>query len=341
MKKSHPHPSTSANPEPLYAKVNKPHRGQGPSRPEEPVYADLDFERRRGQHSRQLEETVYAAVAAGGNGRRSPRQSEEIVYADLDFERRGGQHSRQLEETVYAAVAAGGNGRRSPRQSEETVYADLDFERRGGQHPRQPEETVYAAVAAGGNGRRSPQPSQEATRAAAHPGRSTPPLGDINKELKRHVGVRYGEEKISHLCAIVYGNPDALKEKLNSIIENPGTGEEVLWDLASNPQSVGKLAGRKVFGIKSPKRRQAEGEFNSLCSAFEKHVNIVEKVRNDIERQYRKHKGPENTREQQVEREEQVKVKSHHHTREKQPTVPEQSRQPRKAAHSKGMAFAM
>ncbi|WP_375623715.1 BID domain-containing T4SS effector [Bartonella sp. TT119HLJHH] len=115
MKKHHPHPS--ANPEALYAKVNKPTRGnpRGPTPEEEVTYATVgSVSPSRGRHHNQRQretETDYTTVAP-------PKREEEVTYASVSSVTPSsrGRHpdrGRESPETDYTTVAPQQRGRPS------------------------------------------------------------------------------------------------------------------------------------------------------------------------------------------------------------------------------------
>ncbi|UNF53233.1 BID domain-containing T4SS effector [Bartonella krasnovii] len=54
-------------------------------------------------------------------------------------------------------------------------------------------------------------------------------------------------EEIRFLCEKVYGNRLILEQRIEEVRENPSMGEQLLWDVTEKPQSISKLAGRKVL----------------------------------------------------------------------------------------------
>ncbi|EJF82371.1 hypothetical protein MCU_01523 [Bartonella elizabethae Re6043vi] len=124
MKKHHPHPS--ANPEALYAQVNKQNRGnqRRPNPEEEVLYASVNTidPLSRGRHHNQKHqesETDYTTVAPS-------KREEEVVYASVSTAAplsRGGHHHQRREgpETDYTEVSPQQRGRPSPTADQITV----------------------------------------------------------------------------------------------------------------------------------------------------------------------------------------------------------------------------
>ncbi|EJF86807.1 BID domain-containing T4SS effector [Candidatus Bartonella washoeensis] len=298
--------------EPLYATVNKPHRTHHtPPTPE-------------------TEEVTYADVSTTGRGR-------------------GQSPHHHPEEPVYAEVSTTGRGRRqSPHHPEEPVYADVSTTGDRRQHPHHhPGETVYAEVSTtGGRGQHPHHPSQAAQAEAAGAGRApTPPRSakdEITRNLLQSTDFQYGVAEVQYWCNIVYGNRHAYNEQLSQVLDNPKAGKQILWKLAADPESGGKLAGRQMVGIKSPDRKKAEEGFGPLCAAFERHVDTTQKLYKDFAQQQEKQHSQERDRSPES------KVHRHHHHHhhhhrggEREQRSQQQQEQQRRSPSPKGMAHAM
>ncbi|WP_273758619.1 BID domain-containing T4SS effector [Bartonella sp. AU55XJBT] len=101
--------------------------------------------------------------------------------------------------------------------------------------------------------------------------RSQEQKASLNTMERELLLVAYQEE-IRFLCKKVYGDRLILNERIEGIKENPAIGEQLLWDVKENPQSISKLAGRKVLGIKNHARKQAEDTLPNLCEAISGYV---------------------------------------------------------------------
>ncbi len=111
---------------------------------------------------------------------------------------------------------------------------------------------------------RQPKPSQE--RKAS-----------INTMEKKLLLEAYHEE-IRFLCKKTFGDRLILESRIEAIKENPNMGEQLLWDVTKKPQSISKLAGRKVLGIKNGARKQAEETLSPLYAAIEGFVYTAKYV---------------------------------------------------------------
>ncbi|WP_208434409.1 BID domain-containing T4SS effector [Bartonella taylorii] len=241
----------ASNIEDLYAKVNKPRREQHSPQQEETIYAP----------QRPLENPYDRLGERPSNGRRA----EKLVnpYAITDLEQDGWLDSQSLENPLYDGVGGDVHGERHPHKPEH-IYAELDFSANGEQSFEKLENPIYEGV---GTGRTTPPRT---------------PKDEITSKLLQNTAFQYGVRETQEWCKVVYGNEHALNHQLAQILENPQEGEKVLWSLAENPESVGKLAGRQMLGIKSLDRKQAEDGFSPLYAALESHVETAKKLHKDF-----------------------------------------------------------
>ncbi|WP_406604127.1 BID domain-containing T4SS effector [Bartonella gliris] len=164
---------------------------------------------------------------------------------------------------------------------------------------------------------------------------------------------RYGAQ-IKHWCTVVFGNAGVLQEKMQDILKDPTVGEQIAWDLAANPTSFHKLAGRNICGFKTHARRHAENGLSHLTNAVENYANAVKLAKEDIlqrdqERQNRQEQSAELDKNLQKQQELSHSSEGHKHATAKWQEVAETSRhehqrepdvRPRKASAPKAMAFA-
>ncbi|WP_273755177.1 BID domain-containing T4SS effector [Bartonella sp. MM73XJBT.G] len=105
----------------------------------------------------------------------------------------------------------------------------------------------------------------------------------FNTMEKEFLLIAYHEE-IRFLCEKVYGDRLILEQRIEEIRENPPMGEQLLWDVRENPQSISKLAGRKVLGIKSHARKEAEETLPNLSEAINGFVYTSKYIQENISR---------------------------------------------------------
>ncbi|WP_375666327.1 BID domain-containing T4SS effector [Bartonella sp. TT121SHDZB] len=319
MKKHHPHPS--ANPEALYATVNKPTRGnqRGPTPEEEVLYATVDSvspSRGRGHNQRPQEsETDYTEVAP-------PKREAEVTYASVSSisPSRGKHHNQrqQESETDYTTIAP-------PKREAEVTYASVSSisPSRGKHHNQrqQESETDYTTVAPQQRGRPSSSLTTE----------------QISVMLLKNPQVRAYAEEVVHWGQVVYGNDTIFQEHLQGILKDPTKGKDLSNQLAENPESMHRLAGRSTLGLKNQTRKAAEEGFKPLVDAIDGYTKAVENATEQLLHTPMAEQRRRQENSQQVERHHHHR---HHHTRGQNHDSPEHSPQ-RQRQGEKGMAYAM
>ncbi|WP_375680016.1 BID domain-containing T4SS effector [Bartonella sp. AP7XZML] len=316
----------ASNVEDLYARVNKPPKEQRTS----PQYT-----------LQQPSETAYAPQKPLGNpydrlGERPSdgRRTDKLVtpYSITDLAAQGWQ-------TPYDTVGGGAQGGRHPHEPEH-LYAELDFSERGEHSPQRPLESVYTTVGMGADGGQESQQLENPIYQGVGGSRISPPRTPkdvVTTKLLKNVDFQYGVRETQEWCRVVYGNEHALNQQLAKILDDPQNAEQILWSLAENPESVAKLAGHKILGVKSPSRREAEESFSPLCSALERHIHKTQKLHKQFTREHERERGQ---RHENPERDPEHRHHHHHHARGREHNSPEHS--PQQQRHGeKGMAFAM
>ncbi|PIT68840.1 BID domain-containing T4SS effector [Bartonella tribocorum] len=276
---------------------------------------------------------------APSNGRRatelaSPYAIFNLETGEIEFE----QQINPLHDSVNGST----QDVQHPQNLDEHIYAELDFGANSGRPPHKPLESVYATVGIGAEGGQEPQQQtnplyEGVSRRTTPPPRTAKDM--VTSKLLQNIDFQYGVREIQIWCQTVYGNEYAMNEKLAQILDKPQDADKVLWDLAANPKNPGKLAGKKVFGIKSPDRKAAEKGLSPLFAALERHIDTTKKLHRQFTRELEKvykHESPE--------RDPEHKHHHHHHHRHhargRKPDSPEHS--PQRERHGeKGMAHAM
>ncbi|WP_208441699.1 BID domain-containing T4SS effector [Bartonella raoultii] len=90
------------------------------------------------------------------------------------------------------------------------------------------------------------------------------------------------QERIQNLCQTVYGNRDALQEKLMQIQKDPSSEEGLSTQMKVVPEGLHGFAGKKMLGIKNGARKQAEEHFPTLCNLIDSYVEAVKVTREDL-----------------------------------------------------------
>ncbi|WP_375612180.1 BID domain-containing T4SS effector [Bartonella sp. AA9NXGY] len=116
------------------------------------------------------------------------------------------------------------------------------------------------------------------------PAQTIAPLtnNEIATRIKNNVSIQARRKEIETLCQIIYGNRHILRERIEMIHENHTVGEQLTYQIATSPQSISKLSGSNVFGIKNNARAHAEENILPLCRAIDRYINISKQTERDI-----------------------------------------------------------
>ncbi|EJF85880.1 hypothetical protein ME1_01457 [Bartonella vinsonii subsp. arupensis OK-94-513] len=98
--------------------------------------------------------------------------------------------------------------------------------------------------------------------------------------------VEAGRKEVESLVKAVYRNPRVLNRELDMIATDPSLGEQIADQITQNPKSICKLAGRKMLGIKSPSRRQAEEKLSNLSEAFRNYSTMAQQTKEEVLEQH-------------------------------------------------------
>ncbi|WP_317993713.1 BID domain-containing T4SS effector [Bartonella gliris] len=316
MKKHQSQPSPQFKPEELYAQVNKPKRAPRPQNSEETVYATVNT---RGQHPQHPKDPVYAEINMGASGGPRPQNPEETVYATVNTR---GQHPQHSKDPVYAEINMGASGGPHPTKSEKSVYARVGMGAHGEQNSQQQSNPIYEGLNTG----RIMRPPMT-------------PKDEVTSKLLKNVDFQYGISEVQEWCKVVYGNEHALNKHLAKILDNPQQGEAISREVAADPEGIGKLAGQKILGMKSPSRKEAEAAFIPLCAALDRHVKTAQELLNHFTRESSRQKDLERGQESS---ERAHRHHHHHRAREERQNSPQREEQQRcRHGGEKGIAFSM
>ncbi|WP_375692386.1 BID domain-containing T4SS effector [Bartonella sp. AP4SXKL] len=116
------------------------------------------------------------------------------------------------------------------------------------------------------------------------PAQTIAPLtnNEIATRIKNNVSIQARRKEIETLCQIIYGNRHILRERIEMIHENHTEGEQLTYQITTSPQSISKLSGSNVFGIKNNARAHAEENILPLCRAIDRYINISKQTERDI-----------------------------------------------------------
>ncbi|WP_273790946.1 BID domain-containing T4SS effector [Bartonella sp. CM31XJBT] len=116
------------------------------------------------------------------------------------------------------------------------------------------------------------------------PAQTIAPLtnNEIATRIKNNASIQARRKEIETLCQIIYGNRHILQERIEMIHENHTEGEQLTYQITTSPQSISKLSGSNVFGIKNNARAHAEANILPLCRAIDRYINIFKQTERDI-----------------------------------------------------------
>ncbi|UNE53791.1 BID domain-containing T4SS effector [Bartonella machadoae] len=102
---------------------------------------------------------------------------------------------------------------------------------------------------------------------------------EILEKVRNNPLVLACKDAVKDFSQRVYGSPNVFEQKLTEIENNPALGESLSCQVAARPKLVGPLAGKKVFGVKSQTRKNAEENISALCLALENYADSVKQAR--------------------------------------------------------------
>ncbi|WP_019220045.1 BID domain-containing T4SS effector [Bartonella florencae] len=158
----------------------------------------------------------------------------------------------------------------------------------------------------------------------------------IVDRTRQHPAVKRYHTQIEYWCGVVFGKPDILQQQTEALFADPTAAEELAWQLAAYPQSIGHYAGVKVCGLKNKTRKHAEAGLSHLISAIDNCANAIQQVKESLSQ------AQQTPPEASARFPQDLSVMSLHHETAKSPQhTPEkmQDSQSRKTARSKTLAF--
>ncbi|CDO47381.1 cell filamentation protein Fic [Bartonella henselae] len=111
---------------------------------------------------------------------------------------------------------------------------------------------------------------------------------ELAKRLTNNSGVESYRHEVERLSKRVYNKSEALKEIVEMVNIDPSLGPKFADQIAQHPKSFYKLAGRKIFGIKSPNRRHAEETIPQLCEALKSYADMAQHTMENLIEQHQK-----------------------------------------------------
>ncbi|WP_273782730.1 BID domain-containing T4SS effector [Bartonella sp. ML69XJBT] len=116
------------------------------------------------------------------------------------------------------------------------------------------------------------------------PKETLPPLS--NEEVFTRVAhdpfVEAHQKEVQRLSKLVYGNEKVLNAKMELITADPSFGQGFADQISQDPQSISKLAGVKILGMKSPERRQAQQHIPQLSEALKNYATAAQQTKEEV-----------------------------------------------------------
>ncbi|GAA5107816.1 BID domain-containing T4SS effector [Bartonella jaculi] len=110
----------------------------------------------------------------------------------------------------------------------------------------------------------------------------------LAEKLANNSGVESYRHAVERLSKTIYGNARALNETMEAIAIDPSLCAQFSEQIIQNPQSICKLAGRKMLGMKSPARRHAKEAVPRLVEALQSYADMTHQIMTDIIEQHEK-----------------------------------------------------
>ncbi|WP_375646347.1 BID domain-containing T4SS effector [Bartonella sp. TT29SHDZB] len=105
---------------------------------------------------------------------------------------------------------------------------------------------------------------------------------EISTQIQQHSKVKRHHAQIQYWCKVVFGNANILQSQTDELFQTPETIEALAQQLAGNPQSFHKYAGRNFCGFKNKARRHAEAGLSHLIDAADNYATAVVQVRESL-----------------------------------------------------------
>ncbi|WP_208438183.1 BID domain-containing T4SS effector [Bartonella taylorii] len=101
----------------------------------------------------------------------------------------------------------------------------------------------------------------------------------LTREVQEKVVCEARKSEVQRCCRVVYGKDDLLNSQMKKVEKNPDLAEEVSMQLSSRPDSLHKLAGTNLCGLKNGRRKEAEAGIFDLVKAVEAYGSAVKSLK--------------------------------------------------------------
>lgn len=175
---------------------------------------------------------------------------------------------------------------------------------------------------------------------------------DMSAQIHQNSKVNRHHAQIRYWSKVVFGNENILQAQVKELFQNPETIEQLAQQLAGDPKSIHKYAGRSFGGLKNKARVHAEAGLSHLIDAADNYAMAVAQVRESLlqtqQRQQERREASEQTQnlqQQQSVSQSAQRLEPSAATHERATTSTQQRERetdlrPRKTAAPKAMAFA-
>ncbi|WP_455465796.1 BID domain-containing T4SS effector [Bartonella sp. B39] len=101
------------------------------------------------------------------------------------------------------------------------------------------------------------------------------PREKFTNEVKENLLVEAYKKEILFWSNIVYGNRDVFQREVQEILKNPAVGDELSQIVATFPEAIHPLAGKKLLCIKTRTRKNAEKGCKYLHIALKDYTRVA------------------------------------------------------------------
>lgn len=105
---------------------------------------------------------------------------------------------------------------------------------------------------------------------------------ELSEKIANNPCVEACRRNVERLSRCIYGNQLIFGTTMDMMNADPNSGTQIADQIVQNPTSIAKLSGRKMLGIKSPDRRQAEEKAPQLGEALKSYATMVQQTRDEI-----------------------------------------------------------
>ncbi|AQX27883.1 MULTISPECIES: BID domain-containing T4SS effector [unclassified Bartonella] len=104
----------------------------------------------------------------------------------------------------------------------------------------------------------------------------------IVERIKGHYDVQLKREEVNFYAKRVYRKLKKFDAKIETINQNTQFGRELIQQITNSPESISRLAGKKILGIGNLKYKSAKQNVYTLIQKVDEYVNTVKRVKSVI-----------------------------------------------------------